>query len=74
MTGVQTCALPILVGDAGLLVPPGDVPGFAAAVVRLLRDEPLRLRLGRAGRERAESLFAPEAHAERVLQAYREVT
>ncbi len=35
-------------GESGWLVEPGDVTGFAAAVVRLLRAAPLRERLGQA--------------------------
>ena len=55
----------------GLLVTPGDVSGFAAAVQRLLADPALRHSLGAAGRRRAEQLFAVGPHAERVLEAYR---
>jgi glycosyltransferase involved in cell wall biosynthesis len=40
---------------------------------RLLEDEPLRRRLGSAGRQRAETMFGVEAHAERVLLGYRQV-
>lgn len=37
-------------GRTGLLVQPGDAPGLAAALSRLLDDEALRARLGSAGR------------------------
>jgi glycosyltransferase involved in cell wall biosynthesis len=37
----------------GLLVEPGDMPGLAAALLRLADDSPLRTRLGAAARERA---------------------
>jgi L-malate glycosyltransferase len=58
----------------GFLVPPGDVATCAATITRLLADPELRRRLGQAARLRAESLFAPKPHAERVIEAYREVT
>jgi glycosyltransferase involved in cell wall biosynthesis len=38
-----------VIGDAGLLVPPGDPDALAAAITRLLDDEQLRLRCHRAG-------------------------
>jgi phosphatidylinositol alpha-1,6-mannosyltransferase len=43
-------------GVNGLLVPPADPPRLAAAIARLLDDEPLRQRLGRQGLTRARSL------------------
>jgi L-malate glycosyltransferase len=47
--------LPEVIEDqrCGLLVPAGDVAGFAAAIDRLVRDEDLRRLLGAAGPERA---------------------
>jgi glycosyltransferase involved in cell wall biosynthesis len=40
-------------GVTGLLVPPGYVDGFAHSVRRLIEDDALRLRMGRAGSQRA---------------------
>ncbi len=54
---VRNTALPEVVGDGGLLVQTGDWRGLGDAMARLISDEPLRRRLGEAGRARAESLF-----------------
>ncbi len=45
------------VGDAGIVVPAGDVRGFTAAFARLVSDVPLRVDLGRRARLRAIELF-----------------
>jgi len=58
-------------GNTGILVPVGDVPAAARAVLRLLGSRDLREAFGAAGRRRAEALFAPAAHTAAVLEAYR---
>jgi len=63
-------ALPEVVGDAGILLDPDDVDGWAEAMLRLLDDESLRARLIAAGRERARSL-TPEEAARRQVDVYR---
>jgi glycosyltransferase involved in cell wall biosynthesis len=63
-------ALPEVVGDAGLLLDPDDVPGWAGAMRRLLDEEATREALIRAGRERVGSL-TPADTARRLLGAYR---
>jgi glycosyltransferase involved in cell wall biosynthesis len=67
---------PELVGDGetGVLVPPRDVGALAEALQRLLGDEPLRRRLGEAGRKRVDERFSAERMAREVLEVYDEVT
>ncbi len=45
-------------GETGLLVPPRDPDALAKAILHLLGDPGLRLRMGQAGRERVEKHFA----------------
>lgn len=54
---VRNTALPEVVGDAGLLVETGNWRSFGDAMMKLAQDEPLRRRLGDAGRARTEALF-----------------
>lgn len=42
----------------GLLTPPGDSASLASAIRRLTDSEPLRRKMGEAGRSRAEQLFS----------------
>src|SRR5690606_18178850 len=66
---------PELVNDheQGLVVPPGDAPARAAAILELYRDPALRARLGAAARERLAPSFTIEATVGRTLALYREV-
>jgi glycosyltransferase involved in cell wall biosynthesis len=53
----------------GLLCEPGDVECAADAVLRLLRDEGLRARLGEAAFEEARRHYTWDAHTRRILDA-----
>lgn len=53
-------------GRSGLLAPANDAPALAAALLTLLQDEPQRLAMGRAARERVQRLFSTE----RFIQGY----
>jgi alpha-1,3-rhamnosyl/mannosyltransferase len=63
-------ALPEVVGEAGLLVAPGDRDGWAVAMLRLLDDRALRERLITSGAARVRA-FTPAETASRLTEAYR---
>lgn len=44
-------------GENGVLCSPGDIDALSAAILLLLKDETLRLRLGRAARRSVETCF-----------------
>ena len=82
----QACGLPVLAsriggipeyvadGRTGVLFPPGDAEGLAAAVRRLL-DHPHRFRdMGLAARESAVTRFSTAARLEEYLDLYRSQT
>lgn len=62
-------SLPEVVGDAGVLVPPLDVEGWATALERLLGDPEERARLRAAGLARAAGFTWDEA-ARRTADVY----
>jgi len=57
-------------GETGLLAPPGDVNGFAQAMLDLLSDRQKAAAYGRAGRQRVEALFTIERHARMIQGVY----
>jgi glycosyltransferase involved in cell wall biosynthesis len=59
-------------GKSGLLVPPGNVPGLAAAMSRVSGDGDLRTRLGAGARARVRA-FTASAVAERLEAIYTRV-
>jgi glycosyltransferase involved in cell wall biosynthesis len=68
----RTGALPEVVGDAAVLVEPGDVEELAA-VFRRLHDSPEeRERLGAAGYERVQERFTWSAVARATVRHYRD--
>jgi glycosyltransferase involved in cell wall biosynthesis len=60
-------------GATGLLVPPGDPDGLAAAMGRLLQDAGMARDLGARARRRAAASFSLERQAERTLALWEEV-
>jgi len=74
----QACGVPVVAsndggipetirgGESGLLVPPGDVPAWTNAILQLVNDASLRVRMGAAGRAQACERFA----APRIAEAF----
>jgi glycosyltransferase involved in cell wall biosynthesis len=50
--GTQVGAVPEILGDAGVIVPPADAKALASAISSLLNDEARRAAMGEAGRRR----------------------
>jgi glycosyltransferase involved in cell wall biosynthesis len=46
------------------LVPSGDIEALKKALANLAGDEPTRLRMGLAGRSRADRLFSADHHVD----------
>jgi glycosyltransferase involved in cell wall biosynthesis len=72
---VVTCDVPgcrdaIEAGVTGLLVPARDANSLAIAIRELIEDEPIRRRMGRAGRQLAEREFAIEKIVDEHLAVY----
>jgi glycosyltransferase involved in cell wall biosynthesis len=65
-------ALPEVVGDAGIVVPPADSVALANAINTLLDNPEHRNRLAQAGLERVNSIFNWQRAAREVEVVYRE--
>jgi glycosyltransferase involved in cell wall biosynthesis len=61
-------------GDAGVYVAPNDVHEYAAAIVKLMDDEPRRAHLGKLGRARVEQELAWSHQRRAYLGVYRDLT
>jgi len=65
-------ALPELVGDAGMVVPPADPGALFEALKAFLKDPDLASRMGNAGLARVNRQYTWEAAAQKTLSVYRE--
>jgi glycosyltransferase involved in cell wall biosynthesis len=59
--------------ETGFLVPPRDHGAMATAIVKLLKDDGLRRRMGDAGRRRACTMFSAERMVKDTLHVYERV-
>ncbi len=60
-------------GVTGLLVPPEDPVSLGNALIRLLKDGPLRERMGAAARERVQEHFSVQSAVDGLLDVLHEV-
>ena len=65
-------ALPEVVGDAGILIPPADPSALFRALTNIFDNPDRASELGHAGRIRAHKLFSWENAARKTTSAYRE--
>jgi len=65
-------ALPEVVGDAGMIVPPASASSLAEAITYLLNNPRERERYAKAGLERVGSVFSWPKAAQEVTAVYRE--
>jgi len=65
-------ALPEVVGDAGILVPPGDARALESAIIDLLDNPHKRAKLAEAGFDRVKKNFTWHNTATQVVEVYRE--
>ncbi len=81
----QACGLAVVASDVGgiptvikdnltgLLVEPKDAQGLADAIMKLMGDKELAIKLGQKARLEVESKFSLQVMAEKVEKAYKEV-
>lgn len=63
----------VVAGTTGLLVAPGDVAALMRALQRMAGDVELRMRLGRAGRERVATMFGMDRFVAEFVELYEEL-
>jgi glycosyltransferase involved in cell wall biosynthesis len=68
---IRGSSLPEVVGEGGILVPPGDEAALSDAMCALVEDAELRMRLSERGLEQAER-FSWERTARDTVAVYRE--
>jgi len=67
----NTSSLPEVIGNAGIMVDPGDANSLSEAMCKVLKDKELRLRMRNMGLERSK-LFSWDNTAKQMLKIYDE--
>jgi len=72
-TDMPGCRELVREGENGYVVPPRDVDALAAALLQLLQDHAVCVRMGMAGRRIAEAEFSVHRIVSETLDVYREL-
>jgi L-malate glycosyltransferase len=82
----MACEKPVIVSDVGglpevvenkitgLVVPPANSEKLADAMEKLVKDEQLRVRLGKQGRQRVEKLYNWKNNLDSMIRIYEEIS
>src|SRR4051812_16825079 len=73
VVGSSSGAIPEVIGDAGLVVPEGDVEALAAALTRLRAEDDLRRTLVERGRQRVKRVYAEDIVMRGTVAFYEKV-
>jgi glycosyltransferase involved in cell wall biosynthesis len=71
--GSSSGAIPDVIGDAGLIVPEGDVRALADGLRRLMHDADLRRRMAEQGRQRVLARYTQAQIAAQTVAVYRQM-
>ena len=63
----------VIEGQTGLLVPPADARSLAEAIIKLLKDTPLRHQMGQRARQFAETELSWQRIAQKTLTVYQKI-
>ena len=68
-------ALPEIIENnkTGILVPPGNPQALAEAIIQLLKNNPLRIKMGEAGKRRTLEFFSLDKMVKKTEALYEEV-
>ena len=69
-TDVPGCREVVLDGENGLLVPAENVDALVDALIKLLKDVPLRISMGKVGRELAVNQFCQALVVDQTFEVY----
>jgi glycosyltransferase involved in cell wall biosynthesis len=71
--GSSSGAIPDVIGDAGLIVPEGDVRALADGLRRVMHDADLRRRMAEQGRQRVLARYTQAQIAAQTVAVYRQM-